>query len=306
MIAPFILAFLIFGLYPIINTLWLAFTNTTLMNMNGKFIGFANFQLIFQDEIFWDSTVTTWIIWLLNFLPQLGFAMLLSVWLTSSRLKIKAVGFWRAVYYLPNLLMPATVAVLYFNIFSFYGPANQILVQGGMLEEAFEFFRSEGFTRGLVAFIQWWMWFGNTIVILVAGMTSISNSLYESAMMDGASGLKMFTKITLPCLKPVLIYNLVTSLVGGMQMFDIPYMLTDGIGSPNRSIMTVTMYLYRKFKSSKGHIGQAAAVGFYILVITIICTLIIFYVLGDKDERAEKKFEKQLKKQKKLLAKKGA
>ncbi len=127
------------------------------------------------------------------------------------------------------------------------------------------------------------MWFGNTIIILMAGMTSIPLSLYEAAMVDGASATQMFWRITLPLLKPILVYVFVTSMVGGMQMFDIPYLLTDGRGSPSGSILTNNMLMYLKFSSSKGHIGAASSVGVMVFLMTSVCALAIFYFLRDRD-----------------------
>lgn len=287
--APFIIGFLLFSLYPLIYTFYLSFTNTTLMSDGYKFIGLDNFKNLFADKFFLQSLGNTWKIWLLNFIPQIGIAMLLAVWFTSNRLKIKFVGFWRTIYYLPNLLMPATIAVLFFNLFSLYGPVNQFTVRAGIIGSAIDYFRSNGWTQSLVVFIQWWMWFGSTLIILMAGMTSISPSYYESAMVDGASSFQMFKSITLPLLKPILVYTLVTSLVGGMQMYDIPYMLTDGRGSPNGSIMTMNVLMYMKFSSNKGHIGAAASVGVMIFIITCICSLLIIKLLSEKDPAKDKK-----------------
>jgi multiple sugar transport system permease protein len=193
------------------------------------------------------------------------------------------VGLWRAIFFLPNLLMPAAVAALYFSLFSFFGPVNQFMVRSGLLPEAMQFLQNTTIARGLVIFIQWWMWFGPTIILIMAGMTSISSSLYESAMIDGANERQMFWGITVPLLKPILIYIFVTSLVGGMQMFDIPYLLTDGRGSPSGSIMTNNILMYLKFSSSKGHIGAASSVGVLVFIMTCACALSIFYFLREKD-----------------------
>lgn len=286
---PFFVGFLLFGLYPILNTFYLSMTDKMMMvKSSGNFVWFKNFAVLFTDKFFLKALGNTWMIWILNFIPQMGIAMLLAVWFTNIRLKLKNVGFWRALFYLPNLLMPATIAVLYFNFFSFYGPVNQLLVRSGIIPEAIDFIRSEWTMRTLVIFIQWWMWFGATIIIIMAGMTSISTTLYESAMVDGASSRQMFNKITLPLLKPVLIYTLVTSLVGGMQMWDIPYMITDGRGSPNGSIMTMNVLMYMKLTSTKGHIGSAASVGVMIFIITSIVALGIFYLLREKGTMSEK------------------
>ena len=194
-------------------------------------------------------------------------------------------GVWRALFFLPNLLMPASIAALFFSLFSFYGPVNQAFVQLGILEEAMHFLSNITITRGIVIFIQWWMWFGQTIIIVMAGMTSIPISLYEAAMVDGASSTQMFTRITLPLLKPILVYIFVTSLVGGMQMFDIPFLLTDGRGAPSNSIMTNNILMYSKFASSKGHIGAASSVGVLVFIMTSAAALIIFYLLRDKDAK---------------------
>ena len=282
-LVPFIVAFLIFGLYPVVNTLLLSFTNTTLMGAKASFVGLKNYSRLFADDVFPTAIRNTWLLWILNFIPQIGIAMLLSIWFTNARLRVRGVGAWRALFYLPNLLMPAAVAALFFSLFSYFGPVNQFLVRSGITTEAKQFLQDPMIARGLVIFIQWWMWFGVTIIILMAGMTSISISLYEAAMVDGATAMQMFTRITLPLLKPILIYVFVTSMVGGMQMFDIPYLLTDGRGSPSQSILTNNILMYMKFSSAQGHIGAAATVGVMVFLMTCLCALGIFYFLRDKD-----------------------
>lgn len=289
--APFIIGFLLFSLYPLLYTFYLSVTDMTMMKKSYEIVGMENFTKLFSDKYFLKSLGNTWKIWLLNFIPQIGIAMLLAVWFTNKRLNIKLVGIWRTIYYLPNLLMPATIAVLFFNLFSLYGPMNQFAVRSGLINQALDFFRSNGWTQGILIFVQWWMWFGATLIVIMAGMTSISPSYYESAMVDGASSWQMFRKITLPLLRPVLVYTLVTSLVGGMQMFDIPFMLTDGRGSPNGSIMTMNVLMYMKFSSNKGHIGAAAAVGVMIFVITCIASLVVFKALSDRDDTKKNKLK---------------
>ena len=281
-IAPFIIGFLLFSLYPLYNTFYLSFTDTTMMSRESNFVGLKNFQQLLSDRSFHKAIKNTWLIWILNFIPQIGIAMLVSIWFTSTRLKLRAVGVWRAIYFLPNLLMPAAVAALFFSLFSFYGPVNQFMVRSGILPEAVHYLQNPNMARGLVVFIQWWMWFGQTVIIVMAGMTAISVSLYESAMVDGANAWQMFWRITAPLLKPILIYIFVTSLVGGMQMFDIPFLLTDGRGAPGGSILTNNMLMYLKFSSSKGHIGAASAVGVMVFLMTTIVALGIFFFLGER------------------------
>lgn len=281
-IAPFVIGFLIFGLYPVINTVYLSFTNTSLLVRDVKFVGLNNFKVLFTDKMFLTAVKNTWFLWILNFIPQLGVALLLSVWFTSNRLKIKGVGVWRLLYYLPNLLMPATVAALFFSMFSFYGPVNQFLVRLGFIPEAIDYIRQPAVMRAVVIFIQFWLWFGQTTIVTMAAMTSISTSLTEAAIVDGASGWQIFRYITLPLIKPVMIYILVTSLVGGMQMFDIPYLLTDGRGSPTNAILTNNILMYMKFRT-KGLIGAASSNGVMIFIMTTVVALLIFYLLRDKE-----------------------
>lgn len=192
------------------------------------------------------------------------------------------------LFYMPNLLMASAVAALFFSLFSYYGPVNQFLVRGGFIPEAIDFIRSPATMRGLVVFIQWWMWFGQTTILLMAGMTSISVAVYEAATIDGASIGQMFRYITLPLTKPVMIYVLVTSLVGGMQMFDIPFLLTDGRGSPANSILTNNILMYMKFRSSQGHIGAASSVGVVVFLMTSFVALLIFYLLREKPDKTFK------------------
>jgi len=291
---PFAIGFLTFGIYPIVNTLALSFTNTTIMGGDGEFVGIANFTRLFADRVFLRAVGNTWLIWTLNFIPQICIPMLLAVLFTSARLKIKAVGAWRAIFYLPNLLMPAAIAALFGTLFGLYGPVNQFMVRAGFLHEAFRFIEDIWVTRSLVIFINWWMWFGQTMIILMAGMTAIPIHLYEAAVVDGASVWQMFKWITLPLLKPILIFIFVTAMAGGMQMFDIPFLLTDGKGSPLSSIQTSVILMYIKYNSPKGHIGAASAVGVLVFIMTAVVALGIFYVLGNRDKDDTKSKRKSL------------
>lgn len=304
-IAPFIIGFLLFGLYPVFHTLSLSLTNTTLMTRQAEFIGLENFQKLFADEFFIKAITNSWLIWSLNFLPQIGIALLLAAWFTNVRLKIRGTGGWRTLFFLPNLLMPAAVAALFFSLFSYYGPVNQFMVRTGLQAEAVHYLQEIASTRGLVVFIQWWTWFGWTTIIIMAGMTAIPVHLYEAAMVDGASAGQMFRRITLPLLKPILIFVFVTSLVGGMTMFDIPFLLTDGRGSPASSIMTNNILMYLKFSSSKGHIAFASSVGVLVFIMTTVCALGLFYILRDREPKAPVKVGEPEPKLTTILAKEG-
>ena len=118
------------------------------MKSDASFIGLKNFERLLADQFFRKAIQNTWLLWILNFIPQIGIALLISAWFTNARLKIRAIGIWRALFYLPNLLMPAAVASLFFSLFSFFGPMNQFLVRAGFLPEALQFLQNATITRG--------------------------------------------------------------------------------------------------------------------------------------------------------------
>jgi multiple sugar transport system permease protein len=283
-VAPLVIGTLAFILYPIFNMIWLSFRNTQLLTGRNDFVGISNYTRLLGDANVRDSIFITWKIWLWNFIPQLASALVLSVWFTSLRLKVRGVGVWRAIFYLPNLLMPATIAVMCAELLGYAGPINQILVRSGLIETAINFARSPTYMQGTVAFVQWWMWFGHTVIIIMAGLSSISPSLYESAYVDGASGPRIFFKITLPLLKPIMLYILVTSLVGGMQMFDVPFVMTDGRGAPMGSLATMNIRMMNFYESQGRPVGYAAAMGMIIFIITVSVSVVINLLLRKRND----------------------
>ncbi|GBU29389.1 sugar ABC transporter permease [Treponema sp. R8-4-B8] len=305
-VAPFVIVFSIFNLWPTLYTFILSFTDLRGLRTDFNFIGFENFGRLVKDPFFWGALGNTMIIWTFNFIPQLGLALVLSIWLSDIRLNLVGKGLFRAVVYMPNLLTAVSVALLFRSIFGYNAhvtaPANQILyalgiqatkidpITGETVREAIDFFRNVAFSRGLVAFIQWWMWYGYTMIILMAGITTIPISLYESASIDGANSSQTTWYITLPLLRPIMLYILVTSMIGGMQMFDIPFLLTDMLGSPNFKIRTTTVYQYNmSFGRGANDYAYGAAISIGIFIITIFLALLIFFFLQDRSELKKKK-----------------
>jgi len=293
-VAPFIIIFCIFNLWPTINTFLLAFTNERLDGrvIAGEFHKYDQFKTLISDKYFWGALKNTFIIWGFNFTPQLGFALILAILLSDTRLNLAGKGLFRAVVYLPNLLTAASVAILFRYLFGEAGyekaPANQFLRAVGFFSEMSEsqsinFFRSAPFTRGLVAFIQWWMWYGHTLILLMAGITSIPESLYESAVVDGANSLQTSLYITLPLLRPMMLFILVTSMIGGMQMFEIPRLLTNLQGSPDNAIRTTVLYQYNMAFDFR-NLSYGAAISIGIFIITVFLALLIFFLMQDRSE----------------------
>jgi len=289
-VSPFIIIFLIFIAYPIANTFWLSVTNSSMVGgLQGEFIGLNNFRTHFNNPMFFRSITNTWLIWISGFIPQMFFALLLAAMFTSTTFRIKGAGFFKAIYYLPNLLMPATIAALFASYLSIAGPFNQFLVGTGILEEGRNFLNFPLDSRITVVFLQWWMWFGQTAIVLAAGMTAVSPSYYESAMIDGANQIKMFFYITIPLLKPILLFVLVTSLAGGMQIFDIPFFLfNNGRGGLQGEVMTMNVYMNMVRTNSMGDVGLAAAVSVVLFFMSSIVAIGLFRLFRNKSEVPKK------------------
>ena len=286
-IAPFFIVFLIFQLYPIFFTFRTSLTDTVGAEnvLKGHIIGFDNFKLLFTpnptSERFWLSFKNTLIIWFFNFVPQIAFALILASWFNDKRLRLHGQGAYKVLIFMPNIITAATIAMLFYSFFNFpIAPVNTLLQKFGIVNMPVRFMRNVSTARGLISFIQWWMWYGNTMIIMLAGMTGINPSLFEAAMIDGCTSRQIFWKITLPLIKPIMLYNLVTSLVGGLTMFDIPHLMTQG--EPRELTNTVARFIYTQgfMKPNNYNIASAASVVLFIII--IIGSLIINMIMKDR------------------------
>lgn len=270
-LAPFLITFVIFQLVPLVTTIYNSFFEhyrDGLETIGPNFIGIENYQTLIKDGSIGRYFGNTMIIWIMGFIPQILLSLLLASWFSSPSLRLKGKPFFQTVIYLPNLIMASAFAMLFFALFSLVGPIN------ALFGTEINFFASTSWTRWIIAFMNFVMWFGNTTILLLAGMLGIDTSLYEAAEVDGATSNQVFFKITLPILRPILVYVAITSLIGGIQMFDLPQILTNGKGSPAKTTMTLIMYLNTHLFSKNYGIGGALSV--YLFVITAILSLIIF------------------------------
>ena len=274
---PFIVVYLIFQMVPLFTTIYYSFYTkyiTVTLQQVEKFDGLKNYLEIIQNGDLILYAKNTLIMWVLGFVPQIFFSLLLGAWFADTRLRLKCAGFFKTVIYLPNLIMAAAFSMLFFTLFSDTGPINAILMDLGWRTEPYQFLNNAAGSRGLVAFMNFLMWFGNTTILLMAGMLGIDSSLFEAAEVDGATSTQVFFRITLPLLRPILLFVMITSLIGGLQMFDVPQVLTAGDGTPNRQSMTLIMYL-NKHLFSKNY-GMAGALSVFLFIITGILSLIVF------------------------------
>lgn len=304
-IAPFFIAYLLFQFWPLINTFY--FSTLSYYKRNGRevisFAGIQNFLNVLGLSagerpyalIYLKNTL---IMWGLNFIPQILVSLLLAAWLTNQKVKLKGTGAIKVIIYLPSIITAASVSVLFNALFSQYGPVTKTLRDLGIIASNFDFLASKWGTRGLIGLILFWMWYGNTTLLLISGIMGIDPGLYEAADIDGAGGWQQFRYLTVPLLKPILLYVLVTSAIGGLQMYDIPALFnvteTGLIGLPNDSSTTMTMYIMRLYNSDT---GKAATVSVILFIVTLIISLILFSSMGDKDARRLKKEERRRRKQ---------
>ena len=274
---PFLVVFIIFQLIPLASTIYNSFFEnyrSGLTQIGPNFVGIENYKTIITNGDLPLYFKNTMIMWILGFIPQIILSLLLGAWFTDPSLRLKCQTFFKTVIYMPNLIMASAFAMLFFTLFADSGPINSLLIQIGVFKEAFQFMSHAGSVRGLVATMNCLMWFGNTTILLMAGMMGIDPSLFEAAQVDGATANQIFYKITLPLLRPILVFVMITSLIGGLQMFDVPQILTNGTGDPMRSSMTLIMYLNKHLFSK--NFGLAGALSVYMFVITGILSLIVY------------------------------
>jgi len=295
---PFVVAFLIFMLYPLGYTAILGFTDyagvAAIESGQFNFLDdpLENFKLlIFENQLFMTSLTNTFKIWILNFIPQIILALVLTAWFTNRRSKIRGQGAFKILFYMPNIITAGSIAILFNSLFMFpVGPVNYFLQLIGV--ETYNFTTSPSASQYIVAFIQFWMWYGYTMLILISGVLGLNPEIYEVSEIDGANGIQQFFFITLPNLKTILLYMLVTSTVGGLTMFDIPMLFNNG--GPDNATTTLSLFIYRQAFAGRHLFNRAAAASMIVFVIIALLSVVMFYLLRDKDAARLKKEEKAL------------
>lgn len=283
---PFIVIYGIFQLVPLFTTIYNSFFENYLSGLTQigpNFVGLENYKNLFAQGDVWLYAKNTLVLWIMCFVPQILLSLLLGAWFSDVRLNLKGSRFFKTVIYLPNLIMASAFSMLFFTLFSEGGPINSLLMQIGFIDTPYKFLSNTWSARGLIAFMNCLMWFGNTTILLMAGMMGIDTSLFEAAEVDGATSTQVFFRITLPLLRPILVYVMITSLIGGLQLFDVPQILTNGTGDPMRETMTLIMFL-NKHLYSKNY-GMAGALSVILFIITGILSLIVFRINGGDKQK---------------------
>ena len=303
-ILPFFLSFFIFSFLPLLDTIRYSFYEyyrSGLKEVGPNFVGLQNYISLLHSDLL-KYAGNTFILWMIGFVPQIVISLILAAWFTDARLKIHGEQFFKVVIYLPNLIMASAFAMLFFTMFSNSGPINSILLSLGVISEPIDFMGSVWGTRSLVGLMNFLMWFGNTAIMLMAAIMGISPELFEAASIDGCNHTQIFFKITLPLIRPILSYTLITSMIGGLQMFDVPQILTNGQGSPDRTSYTLIMFLNSHLKAS--NYGMAGALSVYLFIVSAILCFIVYRMMNNADPDGSKKAaRKKLREAKKLAGK---
>ena len=294
-IAPFFIAYFFFTLIPQFLTIYNSFFETYrigLQQVGPNFVGFENYKTLFSPSangtvLIFKYALNTMILWIAGAVPQFVIAMLLALFFTSYRLNIRGQGFFKTVIYMPNLIMAAAFSMLFFALFSRVGPIQALLENWGVLDHSFDFFTHRVTVRGMIALMNFLMWFGNTTIVLMAGIMGIDQCLFESATIDGANSTQVFFRVTMPLLMPIFVYCLITAMIGGIQMFDVPQVLTKGDGIPNETTRTLVMYLNGYLKTK--NYGMSGAISVIIFLITGALGGIVFKMLSAPYKETERK-----------------
>ncbi|MCR4998529.1 MAG: sugar ABC transporter permease [Lachnospiraceae bacterium] len=287
-VAPFVVVFLIFSVYPVLRTLYLSFTDLKVMG-DAHWVGLANYKRVVTDKFFWIALWNTVRIWVVNIILQLGLAFLLMMVFSDVKYKMRGLAVFRIVYYLPNLIAATSVAFLFKTLLDWrFGTFNQMISQiyrlFGAHYNPIDWIGSTATAGVSIAVIQSWMWFGNSFIMLMAAVQGIPKDYFEAAALDGAGRWTIFGRITLPLIKPIMMYVAITSLIGGLQMFDLPFLMTEPASASYGSTQTVMMYLY-KFGFTAGTIqtGYASAIA-YVLFLIILTVSVIQIKLFNRGE----------------------
>ena len=268
-ISPFFILFAIVGLFPLLYTGFVSLHEWHLIGGQGEFVGLDHFVFLLGQAPFWKALGNTISIFLLSTIPQLVFALIIAAVLDTN---LRGATFWRMGVLLPYVVMPVAVALIFSNMFADqYGLVNTLLGQIGLGPVGFH---SDAFSSHIaIATMVNFRWTGYNALILLAGMQAINRDYYEAATIDGAGRIRQFFSITIPQLRPTLIFVIIMSTIGGLQIFDEPRLYDQyGQGGANGQWMTLTIYLYN-LGWGQLNFGRAAAVAWLLFIVIVLIGL---------------------------------
>ena len=280
LLSPFVILFGIFGIFPLVFSLFLAFQSWEPTSGLGamEFVGLDNFVFSLQDEWFWKSLKNTAWLALASGVPQHLVAIPLAVFIHTSfkRLRNGVVG----AYFMPYITSTVAIAILFSSLFSTdYGLINvgiqmikQIPLLGSLMPaNPVDWLNDPDNIKPAISMIVFWRYVGFNVVLYLAALQTIPGDIYEAATMDGAGRFQQFFYITLPSLKPMIFFGVTLSIIGGLQLFEEPFILTGGRGGSDQSGMTTAIYLYR-MAFDFNDFGAASAMSWLLFILVAVLT----------------------------------
>ena len=274
-ISPFFILFLIVGLFPLGYTAYVSVHEWGLISGQGAFVGLQNFVDVVQQPRFLTALRNTFSIFLLSSVPQVVMAIAIAAVLDQN---IRAKTFWRMGVLLPYVVAPVAVSLIFSKIFADQsGMINQIL--GTLGVDAIRWHADVLASHVAIATMVNFRWTGYNALIFLAAMQAVPRDLYEAAIIDGANRVRTFFSITIPMLRPTVIFVIITSTIGGLQIFDEPRLFDQlGQGGADRQWMTLTMYLYELGWGPQKSFGRASAVAWILFLIIVVIGVINFSI----------------------------
>ncbi|ETT65184.1 binding-protein-dependent transport system inner membrane protein [Paenibacillus sp. FSL R7-277] len=268
-ITPYFLSYAVLSLFPILFTLYISLTDWDLYG-NRNFIGFSNYtQLFFHDAFFWKSLLNV-MIFMAVYLPALVLMGMLVASLIESKL-IRRKTLFRLSVFSAYMTTPVAVGIIFSLLFDWQGGFfNNMLMELGIIQEKINWLGSASSSRWVVILMVFWKNLGYFVMFYTAGMASIDTSIYEAAVIDGASSKDVFTRITIPLLKPINLFLIITSIISGLQLVEEPMLLFSGwasgssmVGGPDGSTFTPIWYMFdASFNGSAFKYGKGAAIAY--------------------------------------------
>ena len=269
----------VFAIYPILNSMYLS-------TMSGKgvvyeFVGFGNIERLFRDAVFKQALKNTMVYFIFQVPIMLTLALVIASLLNDKKLKFK--GFFRTAIFLPCVTSLVAYSILFKSMFSVDGLINQTLLFLNIIDAPIAWLRDAFFAKVTVILAITWRWTGYNMIFYLAGLQNIDPAIYEAAEIDGASKVKQFIFITVPMLKPIILFTSIMSTIGTLQLFDEVVNLTGGGASTPtfNATMTLSQYIYDLSFKFVPNFGYAATVSYVIVFFIAILSIIQFRVAGD-------------------------
>ncbi len=268
-VSPFFILFGIVGLFPLLYTAYVSVHEWHLIGGKGVFVGAENFTVVLSQPVFWQSLGNTISIFLLSTVPQVIIALILANVLNAN---IRARTFWRMGVLLPYVIAPVAVTLIFSRMFADQsGLVNSLIGLVGI--DPIGWHRNSLPAHIVIASMVNFRWIGFNTLVLLAAMQAIPRDLFEAATIDGAGRLRQFFSVTIPSVRPTIIFVVITSTIGGLQIFDEPRLYdTEGLGGNSGQWKTITLYLY-ELGWNQQNLGRAAAVAWLLFVLIIVFAL---------------------------------